>query len=434
MFPHASQLAWLAALPLLACLSLTAAQRDYWLKIERNGTPFAWEHITVTELTGGNLRYDYSHEIRVGTVGAIDRHEKSSYVVDRQLRPVSFTSWRTEQKGEISTSGARAGNTMTVTVRAKDVPEKRLTFDVRNVHFGCVLEDLIVRNARRQRFRLRLLDIEELQVTTSRVEIRSAADGSIEAAVKEPEWTVLYRLSRDGIVNEMRIDKLGVRSYRTGDGDARKITSLKDSLFPPVKSRNPFPNPFTVTRARVQVKWNDLRSSALRLEDSRQTLVRTSRSGDQYEAVVDLGAPAPRRGEDTAALGCGPRTGRRHPTAPPRHSEESRRDCRRNEGSRRDCSCVTHLGQRIHSIPNTIRHPHRAANPRAAHRTMRGIRRPVRLAGARSRSPHQDRPRGCSSRWHLGWAHVERGVAGRVDRGGRNVRHACRRPIAFEAD
>jgi hypothetical protein len=200
--------------------------------------------------------------------------------VDSGLRPILFTRWRKESAVETSTSGQRNGNRMAVTVRVNDGPEKRQSVDVRGVYFGSVLEDLIVRNAGRRSFRLRFLDIEKITVATPRIQIRSRAGGTIEASVYDGESTVRYRLSPGARLQEMRIDEFDIRSYAVAAADARNIVAAEGSFFPPVKSWNPFPNPYTVTWARVQVKWKDFDVSGLRLEDSRQTLVRTGGSGN----------------------------------------------------------------------------------------------------------------------------------------------------------
>jgi len=65
---------------------------DYWLKTERKGTGYAYEHTTVAKLANGNLRYDYLSHTKIDLVGVNpqDIVETGSYVVDPELRPVSF--------------------------------------------------------------------------------------------------------------------------------------------------------------------------------------------------------------------------------------------------------------------------------------------------------------------------------------------------------
>ena len=197
-----TEVARLALLVLASCIGVTAASRDYWLKTERHGVPFAWEHITVTELPDGKLRYDYSNQMRIGNEVGKDQEEKISYIVDTSLRPVSFTRCKKENSVETCSSGQRNGSGLIVTGSS----QKPLRFDSRECYFDGLLEDLIVRNAGRHSFKLRLLDTDKLTLGTTRVVIRGMTPDTIEAEVNDSEWAMLYRLSRDGRILERRID------------------------------------------------------------------------------------------------------------------------------------------------------------------------------------------------------------------------------------
>jgi transglutaminase-like putative cysteine protease len=264
------------------------------MKIERNGTGFGWAHIVATDLPDGKLRYEHSSRTLIAQSHTSDKEteESSSYIVDRQLRPISFTTVRRESNIETRTSGERNGDAMTITVRTKDAPEKRLSVEIGDVYFGSLIENLILRDAGHRRFRLRLLDTDKCKVETSKVEIRKGAAETIEASVKDPEGLTVYRVSRDGRLLEVRLAKYGLRGYLTDAAEARKIVALRDHLATPIRSSNPFPNSFTVTSARVQLSWKRVPLSRTRFGDNRQSVIRTARSGDAFEVVLDLGTPA----------------------------------------------------------------------------------------------------------------------------------------------
>jgi hypothetical protein len=280
----------------LGPLSLFSQTRDYWLKAERKGTAFAYQHITVTKLADGNLRYDSLSHVKMDVVGVNpqDIVITVSCVVDPELRPLSFERRAKFQTKETHTTGTRAGNQMTLTVRENDGPPEKRIIPLGDAYFGVVSADLIVRHANRKNFRLNIFDTSDLKVNAAEVEILKTGDSEIEASVKGPVSTCRSRIARDGQIREEHVVELGTRSYVTDAADAQNITYLNtaDGAYLTVRSRKSFPNVYRVSRAQVQVRWKKIPFADFKLEDNRQKIVRQNQSGDEFEAVVEMTRPS----------------------------------------------------------------------------------------------------------------------------------------------
>jgi hypothetical protein len=283
---------------------LFSQTRDYWLKTERKGTGYAYEHITVTKQPDGNFRYDSSSHIKTDLVGVNpqDIVLSGSYVVDAELRPLSFERRAKFRTKETHTTGICAGGTMTVTVQEKDGQPGKRTIPLGDAYFDVVLGDLIARRADRQKFRLDLFDASDLKINAAEVEILKTGDSEIEASAKGPLFTSRYRIARDGQLREMHLVELGSRTYVTDATDARNIAYLNtaDGFTLTVRSRKSFPNVYKVPRAQVQVRWKRIPFAEFRLEDNRQKIVRKNQSGDQFEAVVEMTRSSKAAGDPTA--------------------------------------------------------------------------------------------------------------------------------------
>ncbi len=280
------------------CLSpwtLFSQTRDYWLKTERKGTGYGYQHVSVTKLPDGNLRYDYDQHVKTDVAGLNPQEiiQSGFYIVDPGYRPVAFEIRTRFQTKETHVSGTRLDNFMTLTLREKDgQPEtRRISFE--DVYFDVVLAELIARQADQKSFRLNIFDPSDIKINSMDVEIVRAGDQDIEATVKDL-ITSRYRLSRDGQIQEIQYLELGSRAYLTDAEDAQNITFLNtaDGYTLTVRSRNSFPNVFKVSRARLQVRWKKIPFEEFSLEDNRQKIVQKVEAGGQFEAVLEISSPS----------------------------------------------------------------------------------------------------------------------------------------------
>jgi hypothetical protein len=249
---------WLFLLALsLSPLSLFSQTRDYWLKTERKGTGYAFQHIIITKLVYGNFRYDYDQRLKTDVAGLNPQEisQTGFYVMDPDYRPLSLEIRTKFQVKETHVVGQCANDMMTLTVQEKDgQPEKRkISFG--DVYFDVVLAELIARQAGQKSFRLNIFDPSDIKINSMQVEILRADDKEIEASVKDM-ITSRYRIARGGQIQEIQFIELGSRAYLTDAEDAQNITYLNtaDGYTLTVRSQKSFPNVFKVSRARLQVR------------------------------------------------------------------------------------------------------------------------------------------------------------------------------------
>jgi hypothetical protein len=264
------------------------------MTMEARGTAFGWSHTVVTDLPGGNLRYEITYRLRKGADKTTEVEVNGSWVVDRELRPISFTIERRDDQKQERSEGLRNGAVMTLTTREHNGRERRRTIRIRDVYFDCVVEDLIYRRKEQRRFRVRTIDSNTLRFGTLRVQIGNTLANAFEATVRDGKESTVYRFARDGQVLEILLPVAGIRGRLSTAEEARKArTTINQAFLAEIRSRNPFPNPFNLVSGRVRVHWIRTKPSKLILVDNRQTIIRTRRSPVGYEAVLDLGAAPP---------------------------------------------------------------------------------------------------------------------------------------------
>jgi hypothetical protein len=279
----------------LSPLGLISQTRDYWMKTERKGTGYAFQHITITKLPDGNFRYDYDQHIKTDVAGLNPQEisQTGFYVVDPELRPLSLEIRTKFLAKETHVVGQCTDDIMTLTIQEKDgQPEKRkISFG--DVCFDVVLAELIARQAGQKSFRLNIFDPSDIKIDSMQVEILRADDKEIEASVRDL-ITSQYRIARDGQIQEIRFVELGSRAYRTDAQDAQNITYLNtaDGYTLTVRSQKSFPNVFKVSRALLQVRWKNIPFDEFRFEDNRQKIVQKSESDGQFEAVLEMTSPS----------------------------------------------------------------------------------------------------------------------------------------------
>jgi len=287
---------WLFLLVLiLSPLRLFSQNRDYWLKTERKGTGYGYQHITITKLPDGNFRYDYDQHIKTDVAGLNPQEisQTGFYVVDANLRPLSLEIRTKFLAKETHVVGQCVKDMMTLTIKEKDGQPEERKISFGDVYFDVVMAELITGQAGQKSFRLNIFDPSDIKINPMQVEILRADDREIEASVRDL-ITSRYRIARDGQIQEIQFIELGSRTYLTDAQDALNITYLNtaDGYTLTVRSRKSFPNVFKVSRALLQVRWKKIAFDEFRLEDNRQKIVQKNESDGQFEVVLEMTSPS----------------------------------------------------------------------------------------------------------------------------------------------
>jgi len=283
--------ALLIALPLLR-----AQQRDSWLKTERQGTGFAYEHITVTRLPDGNIRYDYDQHLKTDVAGLNpqDITVKGVYLVTPDLRPLSIDLQTKFQVKEKSVKGTCENNSLALTITDREGQIEKREIPAEDVYFDVALADLVFRNAGQKNFNLKFFNPLDIKIDQAKVTITRADKNGVEATVKNSS-TTKFRFDQNGQVKEIIYVELKGRAYPTDAKDAQNITYLNtaDSISLMVKSQKSFPNVFKVSRARIQVQWEKIPFEEFRFEDNRQKAAERKESGGKSEVILEMTKPSP---------------------------------------------------------------------------------------------------------------------------------------------
>jgi len=278
-----------------ASLILSAQVKDQWLKMERKGTGYGYEHVTVTRLPDGNLRYDYDQHIKTDVAGINpqDITQKGFYIVTADLAPLSLELTTKFQLKETHLTAINRAGSLLYEARDADGQITKKTIPFADISFDVLLPELIVKNVGKKSFRLKLLNPNEGKIDEIAVTILRAEGEEIEAEIAGLVKSI-YRLDRTGRIKEIRNIELNSRAYSTDAADAQNITYLNtaDGYTLTVKSEKAFPNVFRVRRARIEVQWQKIPMADFRWEDNRQKIAERRESGGLSEVIVAIEKPS----------------------------------------------------------------------------------------------------------------------------------------------
>lgn len=286
---------FLIALLVIVVAHLGFGQRnDFWLKIERKGTGFGYEHTTVSRLGNGNLEYCVEQHTKTDLVGINpqDITSKASYVVTVDLKPISldFHFQSLTKKQRITGSLERDTLRLAIVDETGSMSKKEIPFE--GVYFDAVLADLTLKNEKEKKFNMKVFDPLNLSVREIEVEILTSNAEEVEAKVSG-RFPLKYRIDRKGRVKEVEYTGANIRAYLTSAEDAKNIAYLNtaDGFTLTVKSTKSFPNVFRVSKARVQVKWKHIPFDQFNFVDNRQRVVDKKSSNDECEVTLELTKP-----------------------------------------------------------------------------------------------------------------------------------------------
>jgi hypothetical protein len=285
-------------LPFFACLllvfSLSAQTKESWLRLERNGKGYGYDHIIVEDLENGQVKYRIHQTIKTDIAGynPQDIVQEGYYIVDENLEPVAFDldikfkTRHTRIQGE-----TRDGFLfLTEQTDGKKIENQKIPFE--DVFFDVVLGHLIYQRRERGNFVLKIFNPVEAKINHYQVEVIPDAKKGIIARVRE-RITMIFTIDRDGLVKQIKFVELNSRSYPTTASAARDIDYLNtaDGLTLTVPVNPSFPDIWDINRAQFSVKWKGIPFEEFNFEDNRQRAIEEVKKGDEYEAVLEIHKP-----------------------------------------------------------------------------------------------------------------------------------------------
>jgi len=270
--------------------------REYWLKTERKGMGFAYDHITIHKLENGNFEYHIDQHTKTDVAGLNpqDIIQKGSYVVNANLLPVSFDFYFKFRAKKAHITGKYKNGRMHLTVEDEEGKILRREIPFEDTYFPATLMDIILKNENKKVFNLKIFDPLELKVNDVQIEITKSDEEEVQATVTE-KMTSKYRIDRQGQIKEIEFVEIRVRTYQTDAEDAQNIVYLNtaDGFTLTVSSKKSFPNVYKIIKAQIQVKWKDIPFEKFNFEDNRQKVIRKISSNGEYEVVLEIAKPIP---------------------------------------------------------------------------------------------------------------------------------------------
>jgi len=270
--------------------------RDYWLKMERKGTGFGYEHITVRKLKNGNWEYQIDQRQKTDVAGfnQQDIIYLFTCVVDSNFQPISFVLQTRSALKNLKTTGKYIDGRMNLISEdnGREIGRQEIAF--KNTYFDVTLPDLILKRESDRLFNLKIFNSLSLNIDSVQVEVTKSNAAWVEATVID-DITKKYRIDRQGKIKQVIFVEIGIWEYLTNAKNAQNITYLNtaDGLNWMVRSKRSFPNVFKIARAQIQVKWRNIPFEKFSFEDNRQQILREKSVHDKYEVVLEIKKKTP---------------------------------------------------------------------------------------------------------------------------------------------
>ncbi len=266
-------------------------EKDYWLKMERKGTGFGYEHIQMKGLENGNFEYRFQSLQKADVAGERpqDHALRGRYIVDSKLRPISF-EYRIDfpvKKAVISGKKADNGFEMWIEEKGKKIGQERLAS--LEFYFDVALADLIFRHRHEDEVSLKILNPRSREIETVNCKILHQSTDSVIARI-ENAITQEYCIDRNGRIQRLDLIELNIHKFAADSADAKNISYLRtdDGLSLRVESNTEFTNVFDVDRAKIEVQWKNVHPEIFDFLDNRQSLVTLDSAGGQFKATLKL--------------------------------------------------------------------------------------------------------------------------------------------------
>jgi hypothetical protein len=286
---------FLFSLSILLFLSpLLSQTKESWLKLERKGKGYGYDHIIVEDLDNGNIIYRVDHTIKTDIAGfnPQDITQKGHYIVDGNMNPVSFDLQINFKSKETRINGECRDGTLFLTRQVNAEESRILEIPFDDVYFEVVLGNIIFQRKDEEIFKLKVFNPVEAKVNSYDVEVLPDDRGGIIAKVRE-RITMIFYIDKKGLVKQIKFVELNSRSYVTSARNARNINYLNtsDGLTLTVLCKPQFPNVWDINKAQVSIKWKGIPFEQFQFTDNRQKAIETVQNGDEYEAVLEINKP-----------------------------------------------------------------------------------------------------------------------------------------------
>jgi hypothetical protein len=275
---------------------LSAQTRESWLRLERNGKGYGYDHIVVEDLQNGWEKYKISQTIKTDIAGfnPQDIIQEGYYIVDKDMKPVAFDldiKFKTKQtniKGEIKDGVLFLTNR----VKGGEISHREIPFT--DVYFEVVLGNIIFQNKDRGNFILRIFNPVEAKINEYTVEVVPDENGGVIAKAKE-RITLIFFIDSKGLIKQIKFVEINSRSYPTTAKNAQNIDYLNtaDGLTLTVRTDPTLPDVWNVIKAQFSVRWKGIPFEEFNFVDNRQKAIEEVNNGEEYEAVLEIHKPPP---------------------------------------------------------------------------------------------------------------------------------------------
>ncbi len=279
---------------LLSISLLSAQKRESWQKLERNGQGYGYDHIIAEDCENGNIKYEIYQTIKTDIAGynPQDITQTGHYIVDKNMNPVALDLYIKFKFREIHINGEKRDGTLYLTRQVKNEEIQLQEIPFENVYFEVVMGSVIFQKKDQGNFTLSVFNPVEEKINGYDVEVIPDDKGGIIAKVKE-RITMIFYISKKGLVKQIKFVELNSRSYVTTAKNARRINYLNtaDGLTLTVLCKPQFPNVWDINRAQVSIKWKGIPFDQFQFTDNRQKAIEKVQNGDEYEAVLEIKRP-----------------------------------------------------------------------------------------------------------------------------------------------
>ena len=279
---------------LLFPVFLISQTAEAWIKYERDGFGFGYDHIEVERLSNGNLKYTIYQKIKTDLAGTKQEIVQTGhYIVDNFFRPVSLKMEIISPYKKVKMEGVCRNGILSLTTLNERNQRQLYEIPFEYVYFDVVMGKIISWKRFEVQFNLKVFNPFELKVNNYLVRIKSAAQNGIIASVKE-RITMNMFIDEKGKVKGIQFEELKTNAKLTSANVARDIDYLPtdNSLTMTLKGQPTIPNVYTVNTATVQVSWENIPFEDFKFEDNRQKVVTNNNEAATFTTVLEFNTPS----------------------------------------------------------------------------------------------------------------------------------------------
>lgn len=266
---------------------------EAWVKYERDGKAFGYEHIEVFNLENGNTRYNIYQVIKIEGAGfSQEIIQDGYYIVDKYFKPVSLQFNIVAPPNKIALYGKCENEILFLTKDYESGDSQQFEIPMDYVYFDVVIGKVILWKRYEKEYWLKVFNPLETRVNEYLVKIKRTTVGGFFATLKE-RITINMLIDSQGIVKKIVFKELGANAVLTDSIDTKEIGYLKtdNELTLTIKNEPTIPNFYDVEKAIIQVKWKDLSFTHFKFEDCRQKEIKREENKNNFTVTLDIQKP-----------------------------------------------------------------------------------------------------------------------------------------------